>query len=292
MKIIVQNSRGKELAQLDLPDGSSLKDLKDSFAKKSPFHVNRHRFSTDQNKPLLVDSDSLKSLGVEDGAVLKFKDLGPQIAWKTVFIIEYAGPLFLYLLFALRPSFLYSDASTPSTLVQKIALVCWIIHFAKREFETLFVHRFGNDTMPLGNLYKNCAYYWSFGLFIGYLVNRPHFGEGASLFWVLVGLAIFLLSEVGNGVTHLQLRNLRPAGSKTRRVPRGGLFNYVSCPNYTCEILAWVGFSIFTGSFGAWLFTLVGAGQMALWAQKKHARYRKEFPDYPRNRKALVPFFF
>lgn len=32
---------------------------------------------------------------------------------------------------------------------------------------------------------------------------------------------------------------------------------------------------------------------MLVWAQKKHARYRKEFgKDYPRNRKAMIPFLF
>lgn len=290
MPIVVVNRKQKELAKLNIGVDSTVKQLKEAFSKSSPLGVERYRFSTDQNKPLGSDELTLKSFGVEDGATLVFRDLGPQIAWKTVFLIEYAGPLFLYIFFALRPSLFYSDASSPSTGVQKVALVCWIIHFAKREFETLFVHRFGTDTMPLSNLYKNCAYYWSFGLVIGYLVNRPHFGSESSTFLTLLGVLIFVLAEVGNGVTHLQLRNLRPPGTKTRRVPRGGLFNYVSCPNYTCEILAWVGFSLLTGSIGSWIFTLVGAGQMFLWAQKKHQRYRKEFTDYPRSRKVLIPF--
>jgi len=39
------------------------------------------------------------------------------------------------------------------------------------------------------------------------------------------------------------------------------------------------------------LFTAVAAGQMYVWAVKKHRRYRKEFGDkYPRNRKAMIPF--
>jgi len=35
-----------------------------------------------------------------------------------------------------------------------------IIHFLKREYETICVHRFGNDTMPFSNVFKNSFHYW------------------------------------------------------------------------------------------------------------------------------------
>ena len=34
-----------------------------------------------------------------DTGVLYFKDLGPQVGWKTVFYVEYAGPIVITLLF-------------------------------------------------------------------------------------------------------------------------------------------------------------------------------------------------
>jgi hypothetical protein len=45
------------------------------------------------------DEDTLESLGLNTGAMLYFKDRGLQIGWTTVFLTEYAGPLFVYLWF-------------------------------------------------------------------------------------------------------------------------------------------------------------------------------------------------
>jgi very-long-chain enoyl-CoA reductase len=43
----------------------------------------------------------------------------------------------------------------------------------------------------------------------------------------------------------------------------------------------------------AYIFTAVAAGQMSLWAIKKHKNYKKEFgTQYPRGRKVMIPFTF
>ena len=33
-------------------------------------------------------------------------------------------------------------------------------HYLKREFETIFIHRFSNATMPFLNVFKNSTHYW------------------------------------------------------------------------------------------------------------------------------------
>ena len=47
---------------------------------------------------------------------------------------------------------------------------------------------------------------------------------------------------------------------------------------------------IFLFIFSAAIFTAVGFYQMAVWALGKHRNYKKEFKDYPRGRKSIVPF--
>lgn len=120
--------------------------------------------------------------------------------------------------------------------------------------------------------------------------------------WRHVGVLSFTYTlqfcELMNLVCHIQLSNLRPPGSKERKIPKGLFFELVSVPNYFFEIVAWIGFTILTQAFTSALFMLIGAVQMWFWAVTKHRRYKKDFdgkegrPLYPKNRKVLVPFLF
>ena len=74
-------------------------------------------------------------------------------------------------------------------------------------------------------------------------------------------------------------------------MPGGPLFALVSCPNYTAEILGWVGFALMTQIAVAWVFTVIGALQMGQWALQKHRGYLKADPTYKkRGRAAIIPF--
>ncbi|XP_077643889.1 very-long-chain enoyl-CoA reductase isoform X4 [Lonchura striata] len=113
---------------------------------------------------------------------------------------------------------------------------------------------------------------------------------------VKLALAVFLFCQLGNFSIHVALRNLRPAGSKARKIPYPTrnpftwLFLLVSCPNYTYEVGSWIGFTIMTQCLPVALFSLVGFVQMAIWAQGKHRSYLREFRDYPPLRSPIVPF--
>lgn len=41
---------------------------------------------------------------------------------------------------------------------------------------------------------------------------------------------------------------------------------------------------------GGYVFLAASLYQMSEWALKKHKRYREEFPNYPKGRKAIFPF--
>uniref|UniRef100_A0A8C3UNF2 Trans-2,3-enoyl-CoA reductase n=1 Tax=Catharus ustulatus TaxID=91951 RepID=A0A8C3UNF2_CATUS len=248
----------------------------------------------------LKDEDVLQSLPVGTTATLYFRDLGAQISWVTVFLTEYAGPLLIYLLFYFRVPFLYGpryDFTASRHRVVHLACCCHSFHYVKRLLETLFVHRFSHGTMPLRNIFKNCTYYWGFAAWMAYYINHPLYTPPAyGDDQVKLALAVFLFCQLGNFSIHVALRNLRPAGSKTRKIPYPTrnpftwLFLLVSCPNYTYEVGSWIGFTIMTQCLPVALFSLVGFVQMAIWAQGKHRSYLREFRDYPPLRSPIIPF--
>jgi len=300
VKLQVQSRGSKRvLADFDISEKTSVLDFKKQYAKKFPkYYPERQRFTLATTNAPLVDGKVLADYQLKDGDVLLFKDLGTQIGYRTTFVIEYLGPLLLYPVFYFFKDYIYSDQTRPIQFAQQVALACWTLHYAKRILESILVHRFSHGTMPLfPNLPRNCGHYWAAGLYISYFVNHPLF-TSPPIERVYLGLGIFLVAELGNLITHVMLRNLRPEGSKERKIPRGFLFNYVSCPNYTFEVLAWVGFSILTQSVASVLFLVMGAGQMWFWAVDKHKRYKKDFdgkegrPQYPRGRKVMFPFLF
>ena len=83
---------------------------------------------------------------------------------------------------------------------------------------------------------------------------------------------------------------IRSDGSKAYKEPKGGLFKYVTCANYACEIYQWIGFNVATQSAMGWFFVSCGAFQMYFWAIAKHKRLKKLFPGFKRAFKLLPPF--
>jgi very-long-chain enoyl-CoA reductase len=212
-----------------------------------------------------------------DHLTVVFKDLGPQVSYRTLFFFEYLGPLILYPIFYYFPVYQYFGYKEECTVlpVQTYALYYWCFHYFKRIMETFFVHRFSHATSPLSNVFRNCAYYWTFGAYIAYYMNHPLYTPVSDL-QMKIGFAFGLLCQVSNFYCHLLLRNLRrPDGNGGYQIPRGFLFNIVTCANYTTEIYQWLGFNIATQTFAGYIFLVVAAAIMTNWALAKHRRLKK-----------------
>ncbi|XP_043442767.1 very-long-chain enoyl-CoA reductase isoform X5 [Prionailurus bengalensis] len=181
---------------------ATIAEIKNLFTKTHPqWYPARQSLRLDPKGKSLKDEDVLQKLPVGTTATLYFRDLGAQISWVTVFLTEYAGPLFIYLLFYFRVPFIYGhkyDFTSSRHTVVHLACICHSFHYIKRLLETLFVHRFSHGTMPLRNIFKNCTYYWGFAAWMAYYINHPLYTPptyGAQQ--VKLALAIFVVSRLG-----------------------------------------------------------------------------------------------
>uniref|UniRef100_A0A0K0CUJ9 S5A_REDUCTASE domain-containing protein n=1 Tax=Angiostrongylus cantonensis TaxID=6313 RepID=A0A0K0CUJ9_ANGCA len=86
------------------------------------------------------------------------------------------------------------------------------------------------------------------------------------------------------------LRSLRRPGETGYRIPRGGLFEYVSGANFFGEIVEWTGFAVMSQSLPAFAFVFFTVCNLGPRAIHHHQWYLNRFPNYPKDRKALIPF--
>eukprot|EP00270_Netrium_digitus_P009644 TRINITY_DN2944_c0_g1_i2.p1 TRINITY_DN2944_c0_g1~~TRINITY_DN2944_c0_g1_i2.p1 ORF type:complete len:323 (+),score=66.56 TRINITY_DN2944_c0_g1_i2:104-1072(+) len=320
MMIRVESRSGRTILALSLPSDATVKELqKKIHSNNKRLHPSRQRLTLKvanaAEKPKVLEegktlADYFEEDVVKGGdkrgveGVIVLKDLGPQIGYSTVFVCEYAGPIFIYAAFFFFPEIFYPRirARKVTHPAQQLALYYWTFHYTKRILETIFVHHFSRATMPIANLVRNCGYYYSFAAFVSYFINHPLYTP-PPLEWTYAALGVALVCQLANFYCHVVLRSLRSPSRSGKEgeaapvyvIPRGFLFDWITCPNYTAEILGWIFFSIATQAVASYLFMLAGSYPMAMWAIQKHRRLKKLYDGkegrakYPRRWVVMPP---
>ena len=88
------------------------------------------------------------------------------------------------------------------------------------------------------------------------------------------------------------LLSLRKPGETGYKIPKGGMFKWISCPNLFGEILEWSGFAILCWNLPALGFAVWTAANLIPRALSHHKWYLEKFSDYPKERKAVIPGIF
>jgi 3-oxo-5-alpha-steroid 4-dehydrogenase 1 len=187
---------------------------------------------------------------------------------------------------------LYFLGSKAFELVPLLLLGLWQVHYVHRAFVYPFRGHSPGAPWPLSivviaflfqafNAYLNARWISQLGSYATSWVLDPRFVLGVGVF--LVGLALNLWSDE-------RLRRLRQPGETDYRIPEGGAFELVSCPNYLGEILEWTGWAIATWSLAGTAFAAYTVANLAPRARSHHRWYGERFEDYPKRRKALVPY--
>ncbi|KAL8649444.1 MAG: hypothetical protein Q9210_004391 [Variospora velana] len=137
-KVISLSPRGKPVKklpeELPLPSTATSSDLYTHLAASSRTSIHRLRITKGSDGTHIPNTASLpiSETGLRDGSTIYVKDLGPQISWRLVYILEYLGPLLIH-------PFLYFLLPSPSpSFLQTLSCALITLHFLKRELETLF----------------------------------------------------------------------------------------------------------------------------------------------------------
>ncbi|CAB3409232.1 unnamed protein product [Caenorhabditis bovis] len=169
----------------------------------------------------------------------------------------------------------------------------FMYHYAYRTFVYPFSLKSGNNT-PLPIFIAG----FSFCVINGFMQGawnskyQMNFGELSTFQTMLMiaGIPIFVAGHLINKQSDSILSNLRKPGETSYKIPKGGMFEYVSCANYFGEIVEWCGYAMFTQSLPSVAFAIFTASNIGPRALTHHQWYLEKFPEYPKQRKAVIPF--
>ncbi len=211
---------------------------------------------------------------------------GPQIDTRWLWVLMESPAVFGFALFY----FLGPRAFSPMPL---ILLAIWQSHYIHRTLIYPWQMRASHNQTPivialmaivfnLANAYLNASQ-----------LSSPE--ANYTLSWLtdprfLVGIVLFVIGYAINRQSDAILRSLRKPGETGYKIPYGGLYAWISCPNYFGECLLWLGWAIATWSLAGLSFFLFTAANLIPRAITNHRWYHEKFSDYPKERKAVIPF--
>jgi len=211
---------------------------------------------------------------------------GPLISnkWGWLFM---ELPVLIVLWLNLFPHF---NSINPVSFIM-IGLFC--LHYVNRIFIFPFrIHTKGKK-MPLIIMLSAVCFNLVNGFSIGYYFS--HFAKYSGDWFAdprfIIGIILFFSGLYINVKSDNLLIHLRKSGETDYKIPKGWLFEKISCPNLFGELLEWFGFAILCWNLPALVFLTWTAANLVPRALSHHRWYKEKFSNYPPGRKAMIPFF-
>jgi protein-S-isoprenylcysteine O-methyltransferase Ste14 len=173
-------------------------------------------------------------------------------------------------------------------------LLAWELHYVYRTLLFPFLIREKGKRFPILLIVIAVL----FNVFNGYANGvslasvPPPLAEWRSGTRFAVGLGLFVSGFCIHVWADGTLRGLRAPGETGYKIPRGGLFERITSPNYFGEVLEWFGWAIAAWSYAGLAFALFTAANLVPRAHAHRNWYLAHFPDFPRERKRIIPFLF
>lgn len=200
-------------------------------------------------------------------------------------IMEVISPIVFAALFLL--------GSNEKTTPMWIFFTLWMVHYINRSLIFPFRIRTKGKKMPIGIMLSAVAFNVVNGAINGYWLGElgPVYPES----WLfdprfIIGMAVFFTGAGINLWADHRLINLRKPGEVGYKIPKGGVFNWISCPNHFGEIVEWTGFAIMCWNLPALAFAVWTAANLIPRALDHHKWYKSKFENYPTARRAVIPY--
>ena len=203
-----------------------------------------------------------------------------KLGW---FIQEIISPLFLF--------YFFYTGDIEKTFIHWFLIIIWILHYINRSI--IFPLRLKKSSkMPISVILSAIFFNIINGFTNGYyLGNLAAFSDEYFLNTnFILGLLFFItgvLINVNADNILIKIRNQ----NKGYQIPKGKLYNLISCPNYLGEMIEWIGFALMCWSLPSLLFAIWTIANLFPRAIAQHKWYKNKF-DYPSNRKAIIPYIF
>jgi protein-S-isoprenylcysteine O-methyltransferase Ste14 len=212
---------------------------------------------------------------------------GPMISNKLGWLLMETTVIVTFLLWI---PFRHFDWRTPAGAM--IAL--FMVHYIHRAFIYPLMIRTKGKKMPviimLSAMLFNSVNGSLLGIWFTVFAKYDNAWFASPAF--LIGLVLYIVGMAINWRSDYQLISLRKKGETVYKIPQRGLFSYVSSPNLLGEIIEWGGYALLTCSWPALAFFIWTCANLIPRALANHRWYQRQFPEYPANRKALLPFIW
>lgn len=209
---------------------------------------------------------------------------GPMIDNKLGWILMEFPALIIMPLF-----YFYGDAD--KNIVTHLLCILFFFHYVNRVLIFPFRIKTKGKKIPL--LIALFAFLFNIinGSIIGYHLGFLHQYSEAYLTdpKMVIGLMIFLIGVYINWRSDHMLINLRKENETGYKIPKGWLFDKISCPNHFGEIIEWIGYAIMLWSLPGWSFAIWTAANLIPRSLNHHSWYKSYFKNYPTERKAVIP---
>jgi len=155
----------------------------------------------------------------------------------------------------------------------------WLFHYVHRTLIFPFRLKTKGKRMPLTIVVSAIGFNLVNGSVNGfYLGNLYQVDNSLSLLDpnIIIGIILFICGYTINQITDAKLISLRKEGTGYK-IPRGWLFEYISCPNHFGEIVEWIGFAIVAWNLPAMSFAIWTICNLVPRALNHHQWYRENF---------------